>query len=197
MTAINCDIDKEIQEAGGFNQALQKQENKRRNKNLSKEEKNQIDNNINKLQEEMKPEKIVKRRSRKINSVGNPEMPIANTGGNLNSDNIKNEGIPIQDKAIVIQSEAEENKQAPSSNIIENNIANVEDKIKAVGSKEEVYYGTAKRTAGKLKKEDLILNKNGKIVSKKKSENAKKLGTASRLQPFSKSANQSDQKEQN
>jgi len=46
--------------------------------------------------------------------------------------------------------------------------------IKKKGSKEEVYEGKALCTAGGLKKEDLILNAKGKIVSKKRSEQGKK-----------------------
>ena len=43
-------------------------------------------------------------------------------------------------------------------------------KIKKKGSKEEVFNGNAIETAGGLRKDDLIENKKGKIVSKKKSE---------------------------
>lgn len=43
-------------------------------------------------------------------------------------------------------------------------------KIKSKGSKEEVFNGEALQTAGGLRKGDLIQNKKGKIVSKKKSE---------------------------
>ncbi len=46
--------------------------------------------------------------------------------------------------------------------------------IKKKGSKQEVYEGKALCTAGGLKKEDLILNKRGSIVSKKRSEQGKK-----------------------
>ncbi len=41
-------------------------------------------------------------------------------------------------------------------------------KVKATGSKVEVWHGTAKHTAGGLKKEDLMQNKRGKIVSRSK-----------------------------
>ena len=40
------------------------------------------------------------------------------------------------------------------------------DKIKAVGSRAEVYHETAKHTAGGLKKKDLMMHK-GRIVSRK------------------------------
>ena len=43
--------------------------------------------------------------------------------------------------------------------------------LKKKGSKQEVWDGLAIQTSGGLKKEDLILNKKGKIVSKKLSEN--------------------------
>jgi hypothetical protein len=41
-------------------------------------------------------------------------------------------------------------------------------KVKAVGSKAEVYHGTAKHTSGGLKKKDLMKTKKGRIVSRKK-----------------------------
>ena len=44
--------------------------------------------------------------------------------------------------------------------------------IAARGSKQEVYNGTAHRTAGGLTKADLVLSKRGKPVSKKQSEAA-------------------------
>jgi hypothetical protein len=40
--------------------------------------------------------------------------------------------------------------------------------MKAVGSRAEVFHGNAKRTSGRLKKEDLMKNKAGRIVSKQK-----------------------------
>lgn len=45
---------------------------------------------------------------------------------------------------------------------------------KTVGSRAEVFHGTAKKTSGGLMKSDLIKNKRGLIVSKKKSDRAKK-----------------------
>lgn len=45
---------------------------------------------------------------------------------------------------------------------------------KVQGTKEEVFQGIAQRTAGGLHKEDLIQNKKGKIVSKKKAEQGQK-----------------------
>lgn len=47
-------------------------------------------------------------------------------------------------------------------------------KIKAVGSKAEVYHGTAKHTPGGLYKKDLLKNKHGRIVSKKQMAAGKK-----------------------
>ena len=47
-------------------------------------------------------------------------------------------------------------------------------KIKTIGSRAEVFHGTAKKTSGGLTKADLIMNKRGRIVSKKLSERAKK-----------------------
>lgn len=47
-------------------------------------------------------------------------------------------------------------------------------KMKAVGSKAEVYHGTAKHTSGGLKKKDLMKTKKGRIVSRKKHAAGKK-----------------------
>jgi hypothetical protein len=43
-----------------------------------------------------------------------------------------------------------------------------------VGSRAQVYHETAYKTSGGLKKADLVQNKNGRIVSKKKQATAKK-----------------------
>jgi hypothetical protein len=43
-----------------------------------------------------------------------------------------------------------------------------------VGSRAQVYHGTAFKTSGELKKDNLIQNKCGRIVSKKKHHSAKK-----------------------
>ena len=48
-----------------------------------------------------------------------------------------------------------------------------EHKIKAVGSKAEVFHGSAKHTPGGLKKKDLMKHK-GRIISRKKHEAGKK-----------------------
>jgi hypothetical protein len=50
------------------------------------------------------------------------------------------------------------------------------DKIRTVGSRAQVWHGTALHTSGRLHKADLIKNKHGRIVSKKKSASEKKLG---------------------
>ena len=47
------------------------------------------------------------------------------------------------------------------------------DKIKFYGSRAEVYHGKAKMTKGRLKKGDLVKNKIGRIVSKKKLSQSK------------------------
>ena len=46
--------------------------------------------------------------------------------------------------------------------------------MKKKGNKQEVFNGLAEKTSGGLKKEDLILNKRGNIVSKKRSEQGAK-----------------------
>lgn len=48
------------------------------------------------------------------------------------------------------------------------------DKIKAVGSKAEVFHGTAKHTPGGLFKKDLMKTRKGRIVSKKQHASGKK-----------------------
>ena len=45
---------------------------------------------------------------------------------------------------------------------------------KLIGSRAEVWHKTAYKTAGDLKRSDLMMNKNGRIVSKKKHNTAKK-----------------------
>lgn len=42
------------------------------------------------------------------------------------------------------------------------------------GSRQKVYHGTSYKTAGELTKDDLMMNKHGRIVSKKKHATAKK-----------------------
>ena len=46
--------------------------------------------------------------------------------------------------------------------------------MKAVGSRAQVWHGTAHHTSGGLTKKDLKQNKHGRIVSKKQSASAKK-----------------------
>ena len=46
--------------------------------------------------------------------------------------------------------------------------------MKTFGSRAEVFHGTAKKTTGGLEKSDLLKNKHGEIVSKKKHLTAKK-----------------------
>jgi hypothetical protein len=47
-------------------------------------------------------------------------------------------------------------------------------KMPAVGSKAQVYHGTAKHTSGGLHKKDLVMNKHGRIVSRRKMALGKK-----------------------
>jgi L-asparaginase II len=46
-------------------------------------------------------------------------------------------------------------------------------KMKTVGSRAEVFHGNAKRTSGRLTKDDLMKNAAGRIVSRKKHEAGK------------------------
>lgn len=54
------------------------------------------------------------------------------------------------------------------------NQENLKQNIKKRGSKEEVFHGLALQTGGGLRKADLIKNKRGQIVSKKRSEQGAK-----------------------
>ena len=47
--------------------------------------------------------------------------------------------------------------------------------VKATGSRAEVWHGNAKHTSGGLTKKHLMMNKRGRIVSRKKSKTAKKM----------------------
>ncbi len=47
-------------------------------------------------------------------------------------------------------------------------------KMMAVGTKAQVWHGTAKHTSGGLTKKDLVKNKHGRIVSRKKMAAGKK-----------------------
>jgi hypothetical protein len=46
--------------------------------------------------------------------------------------------------------------------------------MKTFGSRAEVFHGTCKKTSGGLEKKDLMKNKHGEIVSRKKHLSAKK-----------------------
>ena len=53
-------------------------------------------------------------------------------------------------------------------------VGGAKKKTKTVGSRAEVWHGNAKKTSGGLTKKDLLKNKHGRIVSKKKHNTAKK-----------------------
>ena len=55
--------------------------------------------------------------------------------------------------------------------------------MKAVGTKVQVWNGTAKHTAGGLTKDQLMKNKRGNIVSKKKHAHGKKMFLQNKLKP--------------
>ena len=52
-----------------------------------------------------------------------------------------------------------------------------------IGTKLQVWNGTKEKTSGGLTKNDLVKNKRGKIVSKKKMEAGKKAFAKNNLQP--------------
>jgi hypothetical protein len=55
---------------------------------------------------------------------------------------------------------------------------------KGRGAKARVFRGTKARTSGGLKKSDLMRNKSGKVVSRKRSEAGKKLGKKNGILKF-------------
>ena len=57
-----------------------------------------------------------------------------------------------------------------------------------VGTKAEVWHGTADKTSGGLTKDKLMKNKNGRIVSKRKHEIGMKMFKENKLQPLTKEA---------
>ena len=56
----------------------------------------------------------------------------------------------------------------------------------AIGTKTQVWHGNADHTSGGLKKSDLVKNKSGKIVSKKKQAAGRRAFAANNLKPKSK-----------
>ena len=58
-------------------------------------------------------------------------------------------------------------KNLTNTNMMRKNVQEGGAKI-TVGSKSQVYHGTAKHTSGGLKKKDLMKTRKGRIVSKKK-----------------------------
>lgn len=63
-------------------------------------------------------------------------------------------------------------KSSRSNNVPRNNKGRFAAKTfkNTIGSRAEVFHGSSLRTAGGLKKEDLVKNKHGRIVSRKKQE---------------------------
>lgn len=49
------------------------------------------------------------------------------------------------------------------------------EKVKARGSKRQVWNGSAKKTAGGLERKDLVQKPDGRIVSRRKSQQGKRL----------------------
>ena len=58
--------------------------------------------------------------------------------------------------------------------------------MKTVGTKREVYEGLAKRTSGGLRKDNLLKNKRGKVVSKRRHELGLKAFKNNNLKPATK-----------
>jgi len=83
--------------------------------------------------------------------------------------------------------------EIPLDVVVEDNIPAVKVKrvrksstdIKTFGSKRDVFLGLAKKTRGGLFKDDLMMNKQGKIVSKKKHQIGLKMFQLNNLKPKS------------
>lgn len=108
---------------------------------------------------------------------------------NNNNDNIKSDNISVPD--IIVKEEPilkveEEDTPSPSASPSppldrheeehksKRNIEKVPDGMSRFGTKEEVYNGKALKTKGGLRKDGLITNARGKVVSKSKHEQGKK-----------------------
>ena len=66
------------------------------------------------------------------------------------------------------------NMPMPNANAMPNNNAAMAGGMLTIGSKAQVFHGTAHHTAGGLTRKDLIKNKRGKIVSRKQAAAGKK-----------------------
>lgn len=66
---------------------------------------------------------------------------------------------------------------------------NSKSEVRAIGSRISVYNGFARHTSGNLYKKDLMKNKRGRIVSKKKHFSEKKSKKLKGFKPFTKSNN--------
>jgi hypothetical protein len=66
---------------------------------------------------------------------------------------------------------------------------NSKSEVRAIGSRISVYNGFANHTSGNLYKKDLMKNKRGRIVSKKKHFSEKKSKKLKGFKPFTKSNN--------
>ena len=98
--------------------------------------------------------------------------------GNANNDNANNDNAN-NDNANNDNMEGGAVPRRRKSNNNNNNNNNNQDggaraKIPAVGSHAQVWHGTAKHTSGGLTKKDLMKNKRGKIISRKKHALGKK-----------------------
>ncbi len=65
-------------------------------------------------------------------------------------------------------------RRASRKNTRRNNAAPMAGGMITVGTRAQVFHGTAKHTSGGLKKSDLFMNKRGRIVSRKASAAGKK-----------------------
>lgn len=66
---------------------------------------------------------------------------------------------------------------------VDDEVSSDEQMIKLIGSKREVWNGSAERTSGNLTKSDLMKNKRGRIVSKKKHALGLKAFKQNKLKP--------------
>jgi hypothetical protein len=102
---------------------------------------------------------------------GNGSNEEANNSGNNAGANNSNAGA---NNSNAVANNSGNGNSAARRSTRRNNMAGGGKKMPAVGTKAQVYHGTAKHTSGGLTKKDLMKTKKGRIVSRKKHAAGKK-----------------------
>jgi hypothetical protein len=106
-------------------------------------------------------------------SANNSGAAANNSGAAANNSGANNSGAAANNSGAAANNSgaaANNSAGAPASrrNTRRNNMMGGGKKMPAVGTKAQVYHGTAKHTSGGLTKKDLMKTKKGRIVSRKK-----------------------------